>query len=116
MGALLSCILTCISKPVIIDPPMDILALKTSTHGSAIYWEGEACEILRASTSAEEIQLVCCYFPFQHPDTPLDILSSRRIENSFPEWRSSMAFAKRIILLQNRGGIVSLIDKFVWPT
>ncbi|KAK0113096.1 hypothetical protein ONS95_014800 [Cadophora gregata] len=62
---------------------MDILALKTSTHGSAIHWEGEACEILRASTSAEEIQLVCSYFPFQHPDTPLGILSSRRIEN-FP--------------------------------
>ena len=58
---------------------------ETSTHGNAIYWEDEACEILRASTSAEEIQLVCCYFPFQHPDTPLDILSSRRIENSLTD-------------------------------
>lgn len=49
---------------------------ETSTH-----WEGEACNILRASTSAEDIQIVCSYFPFQHPDTPLGILSSRRTEN-----------------------------------
>jgi len=55
--------------------------LETSTHGNAIHWEGEACEILRASPSAKNIQLVCCYFPFQHPDTPLGILSSRRTEN-----------------------------------
>ncbi|PVH67917.1 hypothetical protein DL98DRAFT_542786 [Cadophora sp. DSE1049] len=64
---------------------MDCFASETSAHGSALHWEDEACEILRASTSAEDIQLVCSYFPFQHPDTPLDILSSRRIENSLTD-------------------------------
>lgn len=60
---------------------MEHPASETLTHGNAIHWEGEACEILRASTSAEAIQLVCSCFPFQHPDTPLGILSSRRTEN-----------------------------------
>jgi len=66
---------------VVMHSPMQHPVSGTSTRGNAIHWEGEACEILRASTSAEDIQLVCCYFPFQHPDTPSAILSSRRTEN-----------------------------------
>ncbi|CZT07023.1 uncharacterized protein RAG0_12613 [Rhynchosporium agropyri] len=49
-----------------------------STHGGALHWDNDACSILRSSTSAEEIQLVCSYFPFQHPDTPLGMLFSRQ--------------------------------------
>ena len=55
---------------------------ETSTHGNAIYWEDEACEILRDSTTAKDILLVCSYFPFPHLDIPLAILSSRRTQHS----------------------------------
>ncbi|KAH6694381.1 S-adenosyl-L-methionine-dependent methyltransferase [Leptodontidium sp. MPI-SDFR-AT-0119] len=67
------------------DPPMDYLASETPTHGSALHWEDEACEILQDSTTAKDILLVCSYFPFPDPDIPLAILSRRRIENSLTD-------------------------------
>ncbi|PVH68175.1 hypothetical protein DL98DRAFT_599749 [Cadophora sp. DSE1049] len=64
---------------------MDGIASKMTTYGSSLHWEDDACKILQASTSAEDIQLVCSYFPFQHLDTPLGILSNRMTESSLPE-------------------------------
>jgi hypothetical protein len=64
---------------------MDCFASETSSYRSALYWEDDACKILRVSTSAEDIQLVCSYFPFQYPDTPLGILSCRSIESSLTD-------------------------------
>lgn len=70
---------------MVTDPLMDCFASETSTHESALCLEGKAYQILRASTSPKDILLICSYFPFQHSDIPLGILSSRRLESSLTE-------------------------------
>ncbi|KAH7370299.1 hypothetical protein BKA65DRAFT_14138 [Rhexocercosporidium sp. MPI-PUGE-AT-0058] len=65
-------------------PPMGCSTSESSTHGSALRLH-EACQILQDSTTAKDILLVCSYFPFPHSGIPLDILSSRRTENSLTD-------------------------------